>query len=521
MRIKVLIVDDEKLIREGLIKIIERIDDKYEIIGEAKNGLEALEKIKKLTPDLAIIDIKMPTMDGLELLKKINQENIKIKIIILSGHDEFSYAKTALENGARTYILKPFEKNELLDTLNRLSNEIIEERNIETGIKRVEIIKERLLETEIKNIVLEQVNGSEIQKRLSIFEWFIQDFKENLFTILVKGNTKTYEEEYSFLNLKKQLDNIMKRVSEKAISFYISNDTLFYFINNIDCLDNNVFSSIKLDKIKIAICDKKLNICEIYEGYQKALYTVKYTFLSTGSNIKWFTEVEKRRKDYNISKDMILKLKYLVGTDKFQESYRIIDKLFCSDYIENYSIEYFESTIDLIYKEVIEHLVISLQKKIPELDELRLLGSLYNFDNIYEYKNKLIEILEAINNAYTKLKGIYKTQSELEKAIEYINKNYYKDINMTVVANSVSLNYYYFSTLFKEHTNLSFIDYLNNVRINKAKELLSEGKLKIYEISEKVGFKNPKHFARIFKNITGLTPIEYKEMIELKKNEKN
>ncbi|MEZ0536448.1 response regulator [Caldicellulosiruptoraceae bacterium PP1] len=517
MKIKVLIVDDEKLIREGLKKIIEKIDDKFVIVGEAKNGLDALEKINQSQPDIAIIDIKMPIMDGLELLKRINQENLKVKMIILSGHDEFAYAKIAIENGAKAYILKPFEKSELTETLNRLYSEIVEERSIELQLKKTEVIKEKLLETEIKNIILEQIQGDNILEKLSFYKENIKEFEQSIYTILIKENPNNFNEEYSFLNMKKQIDSKLKEKNIKYISFYISNDSLVYLLNNLEPLE--YFSKLKQSNLKVAVCDYKYNIYEIYQSFKNVSYAMKYTYLDKTNEIAIFSKINNKDLKYVIPKDYILKIRYLVGTEKFNECCSIIDKLFSENCIKYYAIEYFEETIKLIYQEVIEHLVTNIQKNISDFEELKRLDSLYNFNDIYDYRNKLLDILKSINNAYIKLKGIYKSQNELEKALDFINKNYYKDINMTIVANYVSLNYYYFSTLFKEHTKLSFIDYLNNVRINKAKELLNDSSLKIYEISERVGFKNPKHFARIFKNITGMTPAEYKEMLGLQKKE--
>jgi two-component system, response regulator YesN len=115
-----------------------------------------------------------------------------------------------------------------------------------------------------------------------------------------------------------------------------------------------------------------------------------------------------------------------------------------------------------------------------------------------------------MNNFYLTLKDVYRKNNKIDAAIAYIEGNYHKDISMTMVANYVSVNYTNFSILFSEEMGISFVDYLRQVRIDKSKELLKSADYKINEISEMVGYKNPKHFAKSFKQVTGISPVEYR-----------
>ena len=143
-------------------------------------------------------------------------------------------------------------------------------------------------------------------------------------------------------------------------------------------------------------------------------------------------------------------------------------------------------------------------------EEYEHIKDIYNFNNLQEYILSLRNLILIIDEYIFSLKSKFKYKNAIDAAILWIRKNYHRnDINMSIVANSVSLNYYYFSYSFKAHTGLNFVDYLKKVRIEKAKELLKNSVLKIYEVAEKVGFENPKLFRKAFKEEVGISPLEY------------
>lgn len=193
---KVLIVDDEKLIRKGIKTILEKSNLEFKDIKEASNGKEALDLLFSEQFDLLIIDIRLPLLDGISVIKKIQNMPQKPKIVVISGYDEFSYAKECLEYGARGYILKPIDKSELLDLLAKIQQELEREEDTYKLFKMQNILKSRMVEVELNNILLSNLTQTEIKKKL---ETLGIDSEIQVYTFYI-FITKDREEDYSIVS---------------------------------------------------------------------------------------------------------------------------------------------------------------------------------------------------------------------------------------------------------------------------------------------------------------------------------
>jgi two-component system response regulator YesN len=451
---KILVVDDEKFIRLGIATILENNFNNIDV-KLAKNGKEALDVISEEKIDIIISDINMPVMNGMELLKEINELNKNIKTIILSGFNEFEYARQSIKYGVKNYLLKPIDEKELIENI----QEIFDEIEKENQNKKEDVIKDFL-------IFLERKKYSEIEK------------------ILIKLNKSIIVLNYYYIETNYNVNNFSDIV--------INIDENQYIILSEEKID---FANIEYD----FLCESKKN--NVKDSFKELEILKQYKIFFEKENIN--CEKIKNRKNFKIDNEKINTIYNYLKYGKYEEISKEIKDIFNNNFINNCDIESFEKLHNLFYTMIFIKYIEKIDNDILKENFLDI-----KCKNINEYINKILNSMKKI--CETKDNNKHLDEVYIEKALEYIDKNYNKDINMAVVSNYVSLNYSYFSTIFKKHIEMNFLDYLNKIRIEKAKEYLKRVDYKIYEIAEEVGYKNPKHFSKIFKKIEKITPIEYR-----------
>lgn len=444
---KILIVDDEKMIRRGIVQILSSAFP-CETFLEAHNGEVALSVFHDEHPDILITDIKMPVMDGLELMKKVRAEDSKISIIVATGFDDFSYAHTALQCGASAYILKPIEKLELIETVDQIINE---KKLSEKGV----------IECLLGRCYADGGLTRENEKRLEFLSPYSVVAILNPINISTNDIYLISPINHGYL----VLVNDEKRLPELADGTY-------------------------------AGCSRKREgFDELSDAALEAMVALFERFVENG---RLFISKGLGAISNDIP-DKVSKINNQLGFSTPQEVEKNVSALF--DFPPNVDrVFYLFSMAEAIKNGV-------LLKAINE-DELLLahLLSLYTYKNIDEWKTDLIKFLQKENE---KRKNELPDNTFVSKAIAYVEENYAKNINMAVVSNEVGISYTYFSEKFKEYTKVNFNDFLTSYRVKKAKELLEKGYYRIYEVSEKCGFSGPRYFIKIFKQETGVTPTAY------------
>ncbi|WP_271629019.1 response regulator transcription factor [Caldicellulosiruptor sp. DIB 104C] len=507
---KVLIVDDEKLIRKGIRTILERNFNDLDEIKEASNGKEALDILFSEKIDILILDIRLPQIDGISVLKKIQNLQRKPKVVIISGYDEFSYAKECMQYGAKGYILKPIDKKELIEIVEKVKEEIVQEENNLRLISFQRIMKLKMLEAEINNIIFSGLEIERFKERLKELEIPIEKKVYSIY-VLRCGDVS----EQTGFGTEEERVKLSKILSGES---YIS--TIYNHRKDILVLseDTNCFENIgkiylnNIDKrVYIGICDLPQYFDEIKKLYENSFKTAIYAFASN-KNIEFWSSIKWREEEKINKFNNIEKLKELILAGKQKEAISCLENVLCNEFFMKSAAEDILNVTKTLYSNVVEWFCHHVPKKVLDFHEYQKLSDIFNFSSVSEYVNYIKKFVHEATEIVISLKGILSIKDEIDEAIKFINLNYHKDINMAMVANHVSLNYYYFSSIFKEKTGMSFLDYLNKVRVEKAKELLAKTDLKVWEIASKVGYKNPKHFARIFKEITGLTPNEYRDV---------
>lgn len=518
---KILIVDDEKLIRLGVKAMIEKKQEGFYDIILCSNGKEALEYVQKEKFDIVITDIRMPQIDGITFIQNLRDVDFKPAIIILSGYDDFNYAVQALKCGAKDYLLKPIKREALYASLDKVEKEI--------EISEELADKEKIINSYINDFKTNELNY--IFLKTDISEEEIADISKRLKLDILEGKY------YIALLMKSETDNgknnlideIYLVLKEYAIDTKAKNVNIF----NNDCgiviisSDYKVFNYLEgkysrdsLLRFFVGISEELNGIKELKKGYNQAREALKYRIFSHyhGTTLVNYSSISKKIKDFIIPIEKVDILRNLIETDREKEIEKILSELLNEVKIREFDVSYIEALSKEINKIVLQEVkekFFSNEEDI--LQKFERFKDIYNFGSFKEYSHDLKEFILYINEYIKTMKDIYGDRKNIDKALDYINKNYYKDLNLAIVSNEVSLNYSYFSQLFKEYTGENFVNYLKKIRINKAKELLRESNYKIYEVAQKVGYEDSKQFTKIFRNITGVSPVEYRESMQMRK----
>jgi len=531
--IKIVLVDDEPFSRIGFKSLINWEENGFSIEGEASNGKEALEVIKKVNPDIIITDIKMPVMDGIDLIKEVCKLKRRPEIIVLSCFDDFPYVKDALKMGAADYLIKSdIKTQQLLDVLAGLKKKIEEHwashrEKIEMSNnlnKSINFLKETFFKELISGIIknedkiieqMKHLNISLTPEKLIIIKIKLDDFKH------IKNK---YIEKDEML-LRFSVVNILKEIVPGKFNkeIVVENSQDYILIFNIHGENYHEIISKLCDKISSAIKDflnisVSIGVSEIVSSFQnirtaynQAEEAVNMRFFYGKGKITFFDDLKKESR-----RDCSNSLLSKAMENSLRASIENFDKKGCISKIK-------ELHDDLIRSNISEGAIRRIYIRIVELfgSSIPIQPQMENQDACTPYEEILTmetcdEISEYVSNYVDLCFKIIQDESFLdyktnvERAVEIIKKHYYEDLSLQTVAEKINLNPSYLSRIFKQATGENFTSFLTKVRIEKAKLYLGSKKLKVYEVAEKVGYQNYTYFSRIFKKIVGVSPEEYK-----------
>lgn len=508
-----LIVDDEKNIRNGIRVMIAREFKGVYNFFEASDGEAALRIIEKTNIDVLITDIKMPGLDGIELISRIQKLAKKPAVIILSGYNEFSYAKDAIRYQVKEYLLKPIVRQELYQVLTNLEQEKQHKEELDVLVTAAVQREHEYRQNEIHFVLLnEEITDSEIRKRLSNvgLSWLDDGYYLGLI------QTLDYEDQTKS-DVLSRVEELLDRISKETTQKFIDRNGKCIIVTKDDSLFTSMIGLLKEAKyplIKIGVSERMSSMESMKKAYWQASKCLKYLFLQSVSGLVRYDHIGTKNEDYIVPRDTINKISNMLGNNREQEIKNLLMEVLDYQKILTYDISYLEE-ISLALNELVFDKVFQNygEESIEILKLYKTVGNIYNLSNFNEYFHSVESLLERLNEFVKTVKSVYINQKEMKQALHYIHENYNKDINLTMVSNHVSFNYYYFSTLFKEYTGETFTHYLKKYRLSKAKELLASSDYKVYEISAMVGFENVKHFTKVFRESEGITPLEYRKQI--------
>lgn len=530
--IKLMIVDDEQIVRDGIKFILEKtFSDTIEIVYSAKSGREAIESYEEYRPQIILMDIQMPGINGIDAIKEIKLMNSHVKVVIISAYEQFEYAKSAVELGVSEYILKPINKVRLETILHQLIQEIEKER--EQKIKEIE-------------------TQEKMDKILPVLEFGY------IYSILMNDDyQKESGDYYSLLNIQKEYGYMMviefgegsaPKNLENRIGSGVKSDSQYQLIRQtIKYKCKSIVGPLMVNRLVVLVYDdlvsseyeervRSIELAEnirerleelldthVYIGigscykyyrfhmsYQEALKAISQMSGENVLHIKDATTRPVHEKDYSFSKikndqDMMIKVLEDGNVKEVEERLQnIFTKLF-RDYSDD---------LELIRTCMMELMVLvftsGYRNGIYEENHVSTdyIHEIRQFTNAFDLKNycvtKTLEIA-------THIQSLKKTKVSviIRDAMEYINANYEKDLRLKDIAEVVSISPQYFSKIFKDELGYNFIDYLTHVRMQVAKEMLKEGKSSIKEISFLIGYNDPNYFSRLFKKVEGISPTDF------------
>ncbi|WP_394925374.1 response regulator [uncultured Robinsoniella sp.] len=500
--LKILVVDDEPRVRRGISSLIEEYEDKYELAGCCESAAEAIEFFTREVPDVVVTDIKMPHMDGLELINYLKHRYQNLEFVILSGYGDFEYAKKALQYQVYDFLLKPVEEEEFYQVLDAIAKKRTEKRkeNEESAEDNhfFNLLKASAREEEQHYLKVLGFIGKEERYRVMIIETqYI-----NAAALKSAGGMKRLlkQELYSDLKIYNCFDRQSVLIWNRKWDGEEFAGKAEALLNNYNC------------KVLTGVSGETNDYLLLKEQYMQALIALKNCIYERFQTIFVY---DKDRMDQEIKFPKEI-MERMINAMK-----SLNDEGLCT-HIKALMEVYKESNCSILR---LKNHMMFLGTNLERLCESYGIDSGYSknilsfISNIEEMKT-FSELEELLSSNITEISaGIrqiheYKTKSyRMNNIMKYVDENYTRDISLQEVAEYANLSVGYLSNYFKTEAGMNFIDYITYRRMERAKELLVSTNDKIYRIAEQVGYTNSQYFTTLFKKQIGVTPAEYRQYL--------
>ncbi|MBO8427427.1 MAG: response regulator [Firmicutes bacterium] len=532
---KVIIVDNEESVRERLLNLLKKVNDNFEVIGSYENGFDALISGVPLNPDLLITDIKMPYIDGIDLIKRAKLELPLLQSIIISGYDSFDYAKQAISLGVIGYITKPINFEDLNEALTKakidLDKKLNIDKNIESLQKQADSALKMLQENDLNKLIslkeipenfIDKLNIDKINLDYQYITLACIDFDDENYDITFTQN------ELVSLYLEKFIDEELSNLDLNFLTFSNSLET------NLLMLSNTKIDKEKLQESLLRVVNKIKKACKtsISIGISEIIDTSKYKDKYRGVSFRMLYRHAKRTLEYRtiLGSNMVMFFEDVDNTSSstgkideneykvlgFEILYGHIDEVFkkLENIMHRVTLESFKDTYYFVLNNVLDS----------------ILNSCVNLSVLYKEYMSHIEIIHRVFDAKTsdtailllkelilKIDEINKRsrQSKVETAFNQIKifiENNYKNplLSLEDVAKELGYSVSYISAIFKKN-NTSFTKYLTDIRMNASLPLLASSNEKLITIASEVGYEDPYYFSHCFKKYFGMSPLDYRK----------
>ena len=500
----ILIVDDQEIVRAGMKKMIQEMEVDFGGIYEASNGAEAIGLAMVNSPDIMLVDIMMPVLDGFLMIEELKKNNIGSHIIIISAFNDFDFAKKAINFKVDDYILKPVSKKMLYEVL------MSAKKNIQMDMEQAEKMKEKD-HRYFFMLLYEYLTGNDIFINIDeLFACIGKVFTYGFYKIAILCFDNADDEVRQ--RIKKDADTALDSEDSSHISFMDGSGRLIY-IYNFKCAENNSDTVFPLkngvaskDDVNIGISLAMEELQSLRELYRQADIALKESIFRkclfcTYNDIKKSQKPVLNINAYSMFVDL-LSLGDKSGLDG------MLQELFVKMAKESFCFSDMEHTLLNLINYIYIHLK-DLYPGLPDAETSRV--KLRNAKNMFSMKIIIKNIIDDFSG-YIREYGMKDNSGRVvDYIIRNIKSNYNKDISLTQISNELSMNYCYVSNVFALKTGKTFSEYLMQVRLEKAKELLVNGNDKIFEVAEKSGYADSKYFCKLFKKQFNLSPVEYRE----------
>lgn len=504
---KIFIVDDEPFIIEGLYDIVDWTRMGMEIVGQAENGQEALETLKTVQADILITDISMPLMNGIDLIRAVREFQPSLKVIILSGYDEFGYLKEGMALGIENYLLKPINLEEFKATLNNVAEKLnVTRAEYELNAHRTTILRDNVMHRWLRN----QISPQEFQERADFLGIVID--KPLVLVALLRP-------EHSYAKVFQAVTEVLSD-SSSVIPFQdmdgdiVLLHTLSEFQRGkeeVDKIHELLRKSLtSFQPMRLSLGSVEETEWKAAQSYTHAKKAQEYFMIFPERNLIRYEDLKDRHEAVRQGLPMNWEddLKLIMAKDKGALFERIDDNFEQLRQLEGI-------TPELLQDIAMEWMIrFKMQlKEIRHIEEPELFND--GLSNI-RATSSISELTDIIKEAaaLTIDSLIRDVKSPVvQKVLNYIHESYNEDVSLKTLGAQYNIHPVYLGQLFHKEVNESFTEYINRYRIEKAKEQLRTSPLKVHEIARNVGYWETGYFYKQFKKYVGISPTEYKGLV--------
>lgn len=544
---KVLIVDDESFMLMSLKTSFDWAAHGFEVVGEAKNGQDALTKIEQLAPDIMLLDIKMPVMDGLQTLARLQGKNRVPKVIMLSSYKEFEYVREGMRLGALDYIHKPsLDEAAMFEVLQRTREAIMRERKSKDEINSLRESAERV-KPSMKNVFFKEwAEGAarhqwEIEQKVKAYD--IQLKAPNLVCFAmqidhfpqVKSRYKKDTEYLLYFSVQNVMSEILRKYDE--VEFFQQDKERFAILKTYSRLRSsqeiysegwNLIKNVQQALRKFLNISVSFGVSALHDrllamphALREANAELDGKFYEQEGCVCFYKRENAEQKEAEPDTDTTLQghvldklqlIKQEIEREQWpavrQSMERLFEELGRNRQLSRHEMLRVATYLHYLFSRAYEG---EDGLPLPEFPTMEEFATTETRQQIYQL---LLKEMELVRNKRTQRSPQNKNH-KIRLVLDYIHDYYDRDLNLEELSHYVEVNSSYLSRLFKEQTGMSLIQYINQYRINKSLHLLLGSTMKTYEIAEQVGFKSTDNFYIAFKKMIGYPPNEIRKNPDL------
>ncbi|MCR5665689.1 MAG: response regulator [Eubacterium sp.] len=529
---KLMLLDDEAIVLQGIQKVFDLPKHGYEVVGAYQDGTRALEELAKKQPDLVITDIKMPKMTGIEFVTEAKKILPNAEYVILSGYGDFVFAQEALKLGVADYLLKPIEKDAFGKMLDKMHEKIAQkhdEMDYAYSVNSwIQTNKEELKNRFFISLAEDNVLDEKLYQMLKVD--LKMDVDETPF-IMIKLETYHMEFQSDYLS---EMGELVSKVTEELSQYgrieqFLLDESIALLvypdeeheemIGDMPRVVHELYQPLEKSMQKLIDEHKKVGI-HLVAGISKIHKGLRNIFVARNECIKAIFLQEANLQDTIDSKEQVYASETHIPYDKIEELFR--------ETLVSATEDRIAQVIDDIYNEIKKRPANVMRDTMCTTTFLILLR-IYQQQIRIESRPDIVQIglldLQQLQQTYPTLEDQKRITFELSKtlaiamnsnhgmtsnkiiadALAYMEEHYKENLSLQHVADAIGISKNYLSNLFKKELDITFVNYLTGLRIEKAKGLLKEGNLKMYEVAEAVGYNDYAYFSQIFKKHTGVT----------------
>lgn len=505
----VIIVDDEQMVRNGIKTLLDWEEEGFEICAEGKDGKEGLSAILEYQPELVLIDIKMPGLNGIEVISESRKQGFQGQFIILTGFSEFEFAKSAISLGVKEYLLKPIDEDELLKIVRQISQELEKNEQISQYHSQNEAAARKGL---LRRILLNAESSDVMEQEIALYHMNL-DYGMFCVAVCQDHGMVPGEENQSFLEKIEKLVSGDTACMERLL---LDGQTMILIGKDVDYQrwaerlkrKNEALKDTYGSALSIAL---GFNVCKWYDichSYELARYLLEHEFLFGREQV---LSMDFLSRDMEIGEmltaeylEMLLEIGEMEGLERAVLQYQD----FCAVHLKE------ESEIKV---QVIQTLMI-LKNHLTEkygpdkFTETEFQSAMQMIIAAEELNSLMMRYLDVLKELFQKI-GSSDAGTVIKRVYYYMEKNYSRDLKLESIAKFFNYNSAYLGKIFRKEIGESFNNVLDMIRITNARKLLEETDLKVYQVSEQVGYGNLDYFYMKFKKYMGVSPKEYRKKL--------